>query len=50
VPKKMQLMQKNDAKSLTIFLSGVQRIDVSDLPPGMYFVKIGDRVSKFVKL
>jgi hypothetical protein len=26
------------------------RIDVSTLLPGMYFVRIGDRVSKFVKL
>ncbi len=26
------------------------RIDVSGLPPGMYFVRIGDRVGKFVKL
>ncbi len=27
-----------------------QRIDVSALAPGMYFVRIGDRVSKFIKL
>ena len=26
------------------------RIDVSGLPPGIYFVRIGDRVSKFVKI
>jgi hypothetical protein len=26
------------------------RIDVSGLAPGMYFVRIGDRVGKFVKL
>ncbi len=26
------------------------RIDVSELPSGMYFVRIGDRVGKFVKL
>ncbi len=26
------------------------RIDVSGLPPGMYFVRIGDRVSKFIKV
>ena len=26
------------------------RIDVSGLAPGMYFVKIGDRVGKFVKI
>ena len=25
------------------------RIDVSNLSPGVYFVKIGDRVEKFVK-
>jgi hypothetical protein len=30
--------------------SGGQRIDVSGLPPGMYFVRIGDKVGKFVKL
>ncbi len=30
--------------------SGGQRIDVSGLAPGMYFVRIGDRVGKFVKL
>jgi hypothetical protein len=28
---------------------GQFRIDVSNLPPGMYFIKIGDRVQKFVK-
>ena len=26
------------------------RIDVSGLAPGMYFVRIGDRVSKFIKI
>ncbi len=30
--------------------SGGQRIDVSGLAPGMYFVRIGDRVSKFIKM
>ena len=30
--------------------SGGQRIDVSGLPPGMYFVRIGDKVGKFIKL
>ena len=27
-----------------------ERIDVSGLSPGMYFVKIGDKVSKFIKI
>ncbi len=27
-----------------------QRIDVSNLAPGVYFVKIGDRVEKFIKI
>jgi photosystem II stability/assembly factor-like uncharacterized protein len=26
------------------------RIDISHLPPGVYFIKIGDRVEKFVKM
>jgi hypothetical protein len=30
--------------------SGGYRIDVSGLSPGMYFVRIGDKVQKFVKL
>jgi photosystem II stability/assembly factor-like uncharacterized protein len=39
----------------TVLSVGVQileplRIDVSALPPGMYFVRIDDKVSKFVKL
>jgi hypothetical protein len=39
----------------TVLSVGVQnfeplRIDVSGLAPGMYFVRIGDRVSKFIKL
>jgi photosystem II stability/assembly factor-like uncharacterized protein len=29
--------------------SGGQRIDVSGLAPGMYFVQIGDKVQKFIK-
>jgi hypothetical protein len=29
---------------------GVVRIDVSHLAPGVYFVRVGDRVSKFIKL
>ena len=28
----------------------VQRIDISNLSPGMYFIKIGDRVEKFAKM
>jgi len=28
----------------------LQQIDVSDLPPGVYFVRIGDVVQKFVKM
>jgi len=31
------------------FVSLQQRIDVSDLSPGVYFIKISDRVEKFVK-
>jgi hypothetical protein len=51
VPKKTQLMPKNDANSLTIFLSGYkEQIVVSGLAPGMYFVRIGDKVGKFVKI
>jgi hypothetical protein len=39
----------------TVLSVGVQnfeplRVDVSGLAPGMYFVRIGDRVGKFVKL
>ncbi len=30
--------------------SGGQRIDVSDLPSGMYFVRVGDKVRKFLKI
>ena len=30
--------------------SGGQRIDVSGLAPGIYFVRIGDRVQKFIKI
>jgi len=26
------------------------RLDVSDLPYGVYFVKVGERVGKFVKI
>jgi hypothetical protein len=29
---------------------GVRRIDVSDLPAGVYFVRIGDAVKSFVKI
>ena len=28
----------------------VHRIDISKLSPGMYFIKIGNRVEKFVKM
>jgi hypothetical protein len=31
-------------------VSGGQRIDVSFLPTGMYFIKIGNKVEKFVKM
>jgi len=31
------------------FVSLQQRIDISNLSPGVYFLKIGDRVEKFVK-
>jgi hypothetical protein len=27
----------------------LQRIDISQLPAGVYFVKIGDKFAKFVK-
>jgi hypothetical protein len=30
--------------------SSVQRLDISNLPPGIYFIKIGNRVEKFVKM
>ena len=30
--------------------TSVQRIDISNLSPGMYFIKIGNRVEKFVKM
>ena len=41
-----------EIKDLTPALSkgeGV-RIDVSKLPAGVYFIKIGDKVEKFVKM
>ncbi len=28
----------------------VQQIDISGIPSGLYFIKLGDKVSKFVKL
>jgi photosystem II stability/assembly factor-like uncharacterized protein len=31
-------------------LGGVLRIDISNLPAGVYFIKIGDKFEKFVKL
>jgi photosystem II stability/assembly factor-like uncharacterized protein len=31
-------------------IEGNNRIDISNLPPGFYFIKIGDRVEKFVKM
>ena len=30
--------------------SSVQKIDISNLSPGMYFIKIGNKVEKFVKM
>ena len=35
---------------LTPFDKGNLRIDVSGLAPGVYFVRIGDKVSKFIKI
>ena len=32
------------------FLRGNLKIDVSGLPPGLYFVKVGERVGQFVKI
>jgi hypothetical protein len=31
-------------------LGGVFKIDVSNLTPGVYFIKIGDKFEKFVKM
>ncbi len=31
-------------------LGGVIRMDVSSLPPGVYFVRVGEKVGKFVKM
>ena len=39
----------NPTPALSASRDGV-RIDISGLAPGMYFVRIGDRVSKFVKM
>jgi hypothetical protein len=30
--------------------SELPRIDISHLPAGVYFIKIGDKVEKFVKM
>jgi len=30
--------------------SGTQRIDVSDLPKGLYFVRVNNQIQKFIKL
>jgi hypothetical protein len=39
----------NPTPTLPASREGV-RIDISSLPPGMYFVRIGDKVGKFIKL
>ncbi len=31
-------------------LGGVIRLDISSLPPGVYFVRVGEKVGKFVKM
>ena len=31
-------------------LGGVLKIDVSSLPPGLYFVRVGEKVKKFIKI
>ena len=31
-------------------IDGNNRIDVSHLPAGVYFIRIGDKVEKFVKM
>ncbi len=38
------------ASQTTHRVVSTQRIDISHLPKGMYFVRVGDRVEKFVKL
>ena len=32
------------------FLRGNLKIDVSSLPPGVYFVRVGERVGRFLKI
>lgn len=47
----MQIDAKKDANCPSLNATSVgQRIDVSGLAPGKYFVRIGDKVSKFVKI
>ena len=31
-------------------IKGGRRIDISNFSPGMYFIKIGNRIEKFVKM
>jgi hypothetical protein len=40
----------NDAKTTQTGASELLKIDISHLPTGVYFVKIGDKVEKFVKI
>ena len=47
-PSSMQI-NDNTNKGWT-WASGLLRIDVSGLAPGMYIIRVGDRVCKFVKL
>jgi hypothetical protein len=40
----------NDAKTTQTGASELLRINISQLPTGVYFIKIGDKVEKFVKM
>jgi hypothetical protein len=33
-----------------VYCGGCIRIDVSNLPAGVYFIRIGDKVEKFLKM
>jgi hypothetical protein len=40
----------NKMNNTQTWVSELQRIDISHLPAGVYFIRIGDKVEKFVKM